>query len=352
MFNGDDDSIKILSTLIQNGNFMPGDGGKPDLTPNDETIDDLSNAILKGFYAFAIPSVWTAAGYAPFVLTNNEACDYLPPPDDCEPSSGCTGSSDPIYNYLTNEGAIANACYEPTNTLYYLVYPPDSGDKFDALHGSDALAQDQNRTTPWGGVTVEDLILGSLNTWAQNGMQNGGKTADPSNSGTLSDLENMDIQTPGYVRLPVCTAATAKAAWSNPSRVDKTDPNYPCVPLQGITDCDSYRYTGATSDASPLISDCQDIINNIQGTDGEWTTTLSRTRQLVSAGTCALSVEEDTGDDNGNGSYKVGAQDIITLISNSIKMYGSNGKVGASGTFECNGNIKKQPHLKWYLYHT
>ena len=94
------------------------------------------------------------------------------------------------------------------------------------------------------------------------------------------------------------------------------------------------------------------IINNIQGTDGEWTTTLSRTRQLVSAGTCAFSVEEDTGDDNGNGSYKVGAQDIVTIISNAIKMYGDGTKVGASGTFECNGNIKKQPHLKWYLYHT
>ena len=65
-------------------------------------------------------------------------------------------------------------------------------------------------------------------------------------------------------------------------------------PLQGISDCSNYVIKGVTSNASPLISDCQQIINNIQGTTGEWTTTLSKTRQLVQAGTCAFNVEEDT----------------------------------------------------------
>lgn len=109
---------------------------------------------------------------------------------------------------------------------------------------------------------------------------------------------NTDITTPGYIRLPVCSGATAMAAWTNPSRVDINDPNYPCVPLQGVTKCDSYHFTDATSDASPYVSDCQEIINNIQGTSGTWSTTLSRTRQIVSAGTCALSVEEDRSESN------------------------------------------------------
>lgn len=105
-----------------------------------------------------------------------------------------------------------------------------------------------------------------------------------------------DVTTPGYIRLPVCSGATAKAAWTTPSRANSSDPNYPCVALQGVTDCQLDNIFGQTSDASPTVSDCQTIVNNIQGTSGTWTTTLDRTRQLVSAGTCAFSVEEDNGE--------------------------------------------------------
>ncbi|KAF2160117.1 glycoside hydrolase family 18 protein [Zasmidium cellare ATCC 36951] len=337
IFKGDNSSISILSTLIQNGNFMPGSGGVPHTTPSDETITDLENAILKGFYAFAIPSLWTAAGYAPFVMTLNEPCDSF--------------DANTIYNYLTKEAATANACYN--NELYYLVYPPDSGQRFDILPGSGGLAPDEDRTTPWGGVTVEDLILGSINSFVANGNQNGAPVADPSNSQTLSDLMNADITTPGYVRLPVCSGATAMTAYTTPNRVDKSDPNYPCVALQGIRDCnpETVGMENETSDASPLITDCQDMINNIAGTSGEWTTPLDSVRQLTSAGTCAFSVQERNVDSDGNGSYKVGSQDIVDIVNEAIKLYGSNGKVGASGTFDCNGDIKQQ-HLLWYLYHS
>lgn len=336
-FKGGPDSISILSTLIQNGAFMPGGGESINPYADDQTITDLENAILKGFYGFAIPSVWTAAGSAPFVMTINEACDTI-------------DNSNSIYNYLTDDGAIANGCFQ--NLMYYLVYPPDGKDRFDALPGSSDLATSQGQTTPWGGVTVQDLITGSLNSYTANGNQNGAPIASGLDPKTLSDLTMVDITTPGYVRLPVCSGATAMAAYTNPSRVDTSDPNYPCVALQGITDCEEGGAHSDTSDGSPLITDCQDIINNIQGTSGEWTTTLSRTRQLVQAGTCAFSVEEDTDQDNGNASYKVGSQDIVNIISNAIKQFGSNGKVGAHGVFDCKGNIKTQPEVKWYLYHT
>lgn len=104
----------------------------------------------------------------------------------------------------------------------------------------------------------------------------------------------MDTTTPGFIRLPVCGPAAAMAAWTNPSRKDVTDPNYPCVPLQGVTECSSYRLTDNTSGGSPLVADCQSIIGRIQGTSGKWTVTMSIKRTIVSYGTCAFLVEEDT----------------------------------------------------------
>lgn len=163
MFNGKDSSILTLSTIIGNGSLIAGNGGWPDVTAG-ETITDLENTILNGFYAFAIPSVWTVAGYAPFILASGLACDALYGPDF---------SADPIYNYVTDAGALASACWNDNN-LYYLVYPPGTAGKkprFDELPGAADLAPDQSRTTPWGGVTIQDLIFGSLRSYEVNGNQ-------------------------------------------------------------------------------------------------------------------------------------------------------------------------------------
>lgn len=149
------------------------------MAPSGSTISDLEDAVLKGFYGYAIPSIWQAASIAPFILNSGKACDYIWPSGDCGPSggSGCdSDTTNPIYNYVTDAGATANACWKDNN-LYYLVYPPDDAGKnprFDELPGASDLAVDANRTTTWGSVTIEDIILGSLRSYESNGNKVGG----------------------------------------------------------------------------------------------------------------------------------------------------------------------------------
>lgn len=47
-----------------------------------------------------------------------------------------------------------------------------------------------------------------------NGNQNGGGPADPTNMGTLDELYNQDVTSPGYVRTPVCSPEIAWKAWN------------------------------------------------------------------------------------------------------------------------------------------
>ena len=120
------------------------------------------------------------------------------------------------------------------------------------------------------------------------------------------------------------------------------------MPLQGLTECRDYTYASATSDASPLVTDCQDIITNIQGTNGEWTTGVDQDRKIVSAGTCNMDVQSTN--TVGDVSFHVGAQDVINIINYAIANYASNGKVGASGTMTCDGNVNSNQGVKWGLY--
>lgn len=73
-----------------------------------------------------------------------------------------------------------------------------------------------------------------MRTYIKNGKQNGAPAANITDSVTYSDLFNTDITTPGYVRLPVCSADMAFHAWltagehGNGGIAD--EPNWPCVP--------------------------------------------------------------------------------------------------------------------------
>lgn len=119
-----------------------------------------------------------------------------------------------------------------------------------------------------------------------------------------------------------------------------------------MNDCGDSTFEDQTSDASPLADDCRAIIENIQD-DGstQWTTQVvgQRQREIASAGTCAFGVEATT--TNGNVNFRVGGQDVIDLINESISRFGWSGKVGAKGDMTCNGNDKGQA-VQWGIYHT
>ncbi|SPQ21569.1 e2cb8c7a-6b71-4cba-a482-675fd0a9b2df [Thermothielavioides terrestris] len=232
LFNGTDESINMLTTLISGGNFIDGSvDGTPESMPNGTSHDTQSalNAIVaKVFFAYAIPAVWNASGQAVFVMDTGFAC----------------GTVDPMGGDLSTDTMHATwGCWD--NMLYYLVNPAGASQDCDGSSDTAVTCRDNMFSAPpgidsldgntrFGGITVQDLIAGSVRTYIQNGRQNGGPVADPTNSVTFSDLYNSDITTPGFIRLPVCSVDMARRAWSTAgihgSEGIANEPYYPCVP--------------------------------------------------------------------------------------------------------------------------
>ena len=145
----------------------------------------------------------------------------------------------------------------------------------------------------------------------------------------------------------------AFAAWSQLDGPSTEVDKYPCIGPQLLGYCGTSDFVDKTSAASPLVSDCQQLIRNLQAgaaTDrGHFTieNAIGSQHAIANYGTCIFGVQ-GIGKD-GNGDFHVGAQDIVDIITNSIEMFGSTGRVGASGGMSCTGTVKPQ-WVEWGLY--
>lgn len=147
----------------------------------------------------------------------------------------------------------------------------------------------------------------------------------------------------------MCSPEHAYKNWDTAGPGDNPDPSYPCNIAKGQDFCQISSFVDQTSDASPSVSDCQQIIKNIENdADASWDTGIATQRELVHYGSCAFGVESKSGAD-GNVMYQVGAQDIIDLINESISKFGGSGKVGAKGVMDCKGNVHDTT-IEWGLY--
>ncbi|EFW98972.1 class 5 chitinase chi100 [Grosmannia clavigera kw1407] len=343
LFNGEPDSLSLLQSVIANGHFIAG--GDPEthiLSSPGYTIDDDDASYMRGnvtrsYYAYMIPSIWSAVGDNAFVLDTQKGCD-----------------ADRSTVYLPDDAA--TYCYD--GTMYGIVYPhgyaqscssSETGSVCTKKAFSNPPGIDSLDGTQWGGVTVEDLVVGSVRTYMQNNNQNGGRTADPSDPGSLEDLMNGDITTPGYIIMPVCSAEYAWANWkahgAKPSGVNY----WPCGVYPSPNDCQTSSFTDQTSSASPTVEDCMGIANNIRGTQGQWTiqTAGKAQHKIASYGNCKFGVQATNL--HGDISFKVGAQDIVDIITNAVSLYGASGKIGAKGYMDCDGNISTQD-MEWGIY--
>ncbi|KAL2167458.1 hypothetical protein VTG60DRAFT_1209 [Thermothelomyces hinnuleus] len=168
----------------------------------------------------------------------------------------------------------------------------------------------------------------------------------------LGVIENshidLDFTTPGYIHLPVCSPERAYQSWDTSS--SGYGANYPCDPPPGINNCGDSTFEDQTSAASPKVEDCLQIIKNIQD-DGktEWTIQVlgKNQREIAKFGECRFGVEAT--EQTGNADFKVGGQDVIDIINDTVKKFGGSGRVGAKGDMSCNGNIKGQA-VKWGIY--
>jgi hypothetical protein len=192
----------------------------------------------------------------------------------------------------------------------------------------------------------------SVKTYKQNGNENGGGRADPTDSGTFDALKQMDITTPGFMRLPVCSQTMARRSWENADKTDATrkKDGFPCNKDNGKSYCTTSKstYIEETTSDSPLIDDCLVIVKNIEGTTGSWNRMIEIQYGIAHHGTCTFGIEGKGR--HGNANVDVGAQDIVDIIRYTSKHWGhGTGKMQGKGVMQCNGNIKQQ-ELHWAIY--
>lgn len=159
LFDGSDESIRLLTTLISDGKFIEGSNfDLPNISDlqGPDSMAALRGRISKAFFAYAIPTIWALSGTHPFIADSGYPC----------------GTIDPLKAYISIATMQATwACYQ--NKLYYLVAPtgkpqtctapnpngsPSHCDSnlFSAPPGLDSL----DGKSTFGGVTVSDLIIG------------------------------------------------------------------------------------------------------------------------------------------------------------------------------------------------
>ncbi|CAG8893424.1 unnamed protein product [Penicillium egyptiacum] len=302
LFDGNDDSIKRIGEIISNGKLVAGKFEQEPDDLYDETYkEDLVTNIQKCFLGFSIPALWQASKSYAFIIDAGHGC----------------GEKE-LSEYLTEDTMKATgACVDKQQ--YSLVYPKDdakvckhmcndhgscttvcSNNKFSAPPGLDTLGGKS-----YGGISTADLITGSVRTWKQNGKANGGGFADPTNRGTIDNMMDVDVTTPGFMRIPVCSPERAFRSWDT-AKPGSSD-FYPCDIPPGKGNCGTSTFIDVTSNGSPLVEDCLTIIKNIEGdASTDYTTLLGgkNQREIVSHVSCRFGVEAT--EEGGNVDFVVG----------------------------------------------
>lgn len=234
--------------------------------------------------------------------------------------------------------------------LYYLVYPKGDARICTPCPAKDSPCQEKCRTNSfsapvgldslsgdsYGKMTKEDIVNGSLATWVSNGRQNKALSITQlatSNNEVRKSLAGLDINTPGMVQLPVCSPDRAFQSWDTSSM--RSSPFYPCDIPPGRGHCGGSTFDNQGSDVSPTVSDCQQLIRNIEGdATTDWTHGIVGQRMIASYGSCRFGIER-TGGTGGAVQFRVGGQDVIDVINDSIRQFGGGGRVGAKGVMPC-----------------
>ncbi|ETS75025.1 hypothetical protein PFICI_13509 [Pestalotiopsis fici W106-1] len=337
IFDGSDASLAVLDKLLANGALYP-------MGPDPTSDLDLFKNIRKSFFAYAIPILWFRAGYYPFIIDSGAAC----------------GTSNPITKYMTEDvQRQTGVCYN--NRIYFLAMVEGDPQECTEVDCEDRkFAAPQGITSldgkDYGGLTRDDIVAGAMRTYVKNGLKNGAHpgSVDLNNNDNTDALYEMDITTPGFISLPICSPVVAWKSWDattgNVGAPKKgSTPNWPCDAVKGLSNCGDYEYdNGSTKDDSPSVADCEQIIRNIQGdTTTEWTqAVVGKPWRDITAKGCKFSFRASKID--GNSEFYVGGQNVIDLIEKSVKDYAKDGKVSASGHMKCGATVKKQV-TEWKL---
>ncbi|KAL2801870.1 putative necrosis-inducing factor-domain-containing protein [Aspergillus granulosus] len=363
LFDGSDDFIATLTTLIADGHFITGSSTLGEGESYNEKVanETVTDAFAKALYRYGIPSIWVASGHHPFIIDTQRSCTSDSDGGDDKLATACYRGK--LYKLADPDGK-SRSCRENAQTGVKCGQHGDTYNHFSTLSGVDQLKDGAwgchcSRYYYWArppSITCTHAFANpfawnrAVNTWGNNSYENvPDSTADPNKN--FDSLADMDITVANFINLPVCTETIARRSWTNSDDTESSRiVNYfPCNIDNGKDYCGESTFEDQGSEASPWIEDCENIIDMLTNTDKDWNRSpLEKQRSLVSNGTCHFGV---TGKGiHGNVSFMTGAQDIIDIIRDSIKKFGrSDKRVGAKGTMQCDGNIKKQK-VNWGLY--
>lgn len=116
-----------------------------------------------------------------------------------------------------------------------------------------------------------------------------------------------------------------------------------------VSHCGDASFNNQTSDASPLVSDCKQLAYNIRNGDAFWRIGAGQYRQLAQYKSCAFG-----GTATDQAWVFVGNQDIMDLISDTLKRFYHQDQIGAFGSMPCDGSNQDGEHARfyWSIYHT
>jgi hypothetical protein len=232
-----------------------------------------------------VPTAWHYSSQAVFVVNSGYRCGQIDPLDKeisqavMHKTAACV-DRDLCYLLFAPGKGLANVqCDGDPFCQGDNVSTDQAGSKvlFTAPPGINAL--DGN---DWGKITVEQTVTEAVNTWKRKGIQNVGDLADVSRQNTLEALQKQDITTPGTITLLVCSPNMARLAYNdNGKTVNRNGSLYPRLPLPGKTECWDFMFENQTFDVPPSVSDCQGIINEVQGSVQNWESNIGPHADLV-----------------------------------------------------------------------
>ncbi|KAB5513032.1 chitinase [Coniochaeta sp. 2T2.1] len=223
LFDGSVEQIQRLDDIMGSGQMVPGsrNGEQPPVggsTSNHTAAFLNEQAGERAFYAAAIPSVWKMKKpYAMFPVI----LDFGP---DCNRDIGSGdffhGGEDFNQGWicLDNHNYILAGTYDrdndgPNCSPEYWMWCNNPNFNWKPLFTLPGLKEIRKSNVKYAGVTVEDLVAGSVNSWLRAGKLNyvDDKTPliNPFNRDDFNDLWEHDIRAPGNIRIPVCNPKEA-----------------------------------------------------------------------------------------------------------------------------------------------
>ncbi|KAF2676378.1 hypothetical protein K458DRAFT_468528 [Lentithecium fluviatile CBS 122367] len=194
LFSGSGAGYDMLTALTKNGLALP--------ITKDLDLGKFVDEVQKIVYGKLVTIAWANLPTTPELIGNSMS------DKDCV----TTGDNLPSIISEDDAGKIA-VCYE--KKTFYVGYPewkgaPRGGKlmdlKFTPLPGG--TKDELSGGDKWKGLSLEDIVVSSLNGWYANGGQNGYKTPDfntqaEANSQKLIGEDG--VRTPGFLQLPMCT---------------------------------------------------------------------------------------------------------------------------------------------------